>query len=89
MLEVIVYKRPRGVKATVSITNVYPEDAQFFNDNDICVGMEDCGGFFALCGDLGIEVGGEPLEAIYATPDYTSVSSHEASTSFARNVKVC
>lgn len=40
MLNVLMYQRPTGERKYVDIKNVYPEDAKWFNDNNIKVSME-------------------------------------------------
>lgn len=49
-LFVTFYRRPDGRQTTSAITKVDPEEIKFFNENQILVGMEDCGSFYAMYG---------------------------------------
>lgn len=40
-LEVKYYKRPTGEMRVISMSNIYPEDVDFFEDNDIVVSVEE------------------------------------------------
>lgn len=65
MIQVTVYKRPDGRTETIDCPNVYPDDAQFFRDNNIHVSMEDIGDQFAVYADTGrVDSDGEPDELI-------------------------
>lgn len=41
MLEVTFYRQPHGGKSTLNITNILPDDAKFFQDNNLSVSMEE------------------------------------------------
>lgn len=41
MIEVMFYARPDGRNRIIEMTNIYNDDAKFFNDNDYFVSMEE------------------------------------------------
>lgn len=63
-MNVTVYHRPDGRKEVIRVHNVHPEDAQWFEEHGVAVSMEDIGGMFAVYGDIGRELDGEPDEII-------------------------
>ena len=63
-MNVTVYKRPDGRSEVIDCRNVYPDDAKWFDDNQVAVSMEDIGDMIAVYADVGKEVDGEPDELI-------------------------
>ena len=61
---VTIFHRPDGRKEAIDIPNVKPEDAEWFQANNVHVSMEDIGGQFAVYADIGREIDGEPDEIL-------------------------
>lgn len=71
-LEVTLYIRPHGRKQLMTIGDIYKDDAEWLQANNIKVGMEDCGLIgFALYFNTGREVDGEPEELTILAGDRT------------------
>lgn len=66
-MEVTLYIRPNGRKEVTKITNILPEDEQWFAEHNVKISMEDIGVCFALYADIGRIVEGEPAELVYLT----------------------
>lgn len=59
------YKQPDGRKEVLEIQNVYPEDAEFFENNNIHIFMEELAGQFVVYADTGRkDECGEPVEFV-------------------------
>lgn len=64
-MKVTLYRQPYGHTVDLDITNVLPEDAAFFEKNNIRISMEEVGGMFAVYADDGTKTeDGEPDELI-------------------------
>jgi len=49
------YKAPNGQKENMQITNIYPEDEEFFTKYDITISMEELGDQYVVYADTGYE----------------------------------
>ena len=59
------YKAPHGHKEEMEISNIYPEDEQFFETNGVVISMEYLAGDFVVYADTGYEnEDGDPEEFI-------------------------
>ena len=68
MLEVTFYRQPHGGKSTLNITNILPDDAKFFQDNNLSVSMEELPtGQYVVYSSL--PGGDEEDEEIYIVPE--------------------
>lgn len=64
-MEVTIYSQPHGRTQVVDIPNVLPDDAAYFQRNNISISMEEVGGTFAIYADYGKRTDdGEPDELI-------------------------
>lgn len=64
-MNVTFYKAPNGTAVPLIITNVYPDDAAWFQSVGAKVSMEETGGQFVCYADVGVaDEDGEPDEAI-------------------------
>ena len=64
MLQVTMFVRPNGRKAVKTITKILPEDAAWFHEHNANVSMEDLGYETVIYAEIGLEIDGEPAEAI-------------------------
>lgn len=59
------YKQTDGRKEVLEIQNVYAEDAEFFENNNIHISMEELAGQFVVYADTGLETeDGDPVEYV-------------------------
>jgi len=63
-IQCINFKRPDGRKEEVTIRNIYPEDADYINKNNIKVSLEDLGTDYCVWFDDGKIIEDEPDEII-------------------------
>lgn len=64
-MEVTCFIPPKGQKEIIELTNVYPEDELWFEENNIKISMENIGNDFIVYGDYGAkDEDDEPIEAI-------------------------
>lgn len=55
-MKAMLYKRPNGQQEEIEVTNIYPEDEQWFIENQVKISMEELRtGEFAVYGDYGAE----------------------------------
>ncbi len=59
----------RFQKMEIDVTNVYPEDEAFFEENDIKISMEELQGRIIVYADYGATIDGEPKEVIVISHD--------------------
>ena len=65
VINVTVYHKPDGRKEPIEVKNIYKDDADFINDNDIKVSMEELNQDIIVYFDYGKKDGdGEPIEHI-------------------------
>lgn len=64
-MKVTLYKQPDGRAEVLEIQNVYQEDAEFFENNNIRISMEELAGQFVVYAGTGMEDEcGEPIEFV-------------------------
>lgn len=63
-MKVTIYKAPNGRAEVIDLVNIKREDAQWFEQNNVAVSMEDIGGQFAVYGDIGRLSEDEPDEVL-------------------------
>lgn len=62
-IKATVYIRPNGNTKEIEITNISPEDAQWLNDNNVKVSLEDAPPMLIIYADYGkTNHDGEPVE---------------------------
>lgn len=73
MIEATLFLRPNGGKITQVITNISPDDANWFKANEVKISMEDIGvGGYAVYADYGRTLAdGEPVEMIVISNNRT------------------
>jgi hypothetical protein len=77
MLEVTMFLKPTGRKQKATIQNISEADAEFFQENNIAISMEDMFDRFVIYADVGIKTSdGEPDEVMYLTsPDESCIDA--------------
>ena len=63
-MEVTIFMLPDGRKKVTSISNVYPDDASWFEENNVKVSIEEIGDQMAIYADIGKVYDGEPDEIL-------------------------
>lgn len=73
MIEATLFLRPNGRKITQIITDISPDDANWFKANEVKISMEDIGvGGCAVYADYGRTLAdGEPVEMIVISNNRT------------------
>lgn len=66
-MQVTFFLKPDGRRAVTEISNVYTDDAAWFEQHNVKVSMEDIGDQMALYADIGKVYEGEPDEVIVLT----------------------
>lgn len=57
-----LYKRPHGATQEIDIQNIRPEDAEWFENNDVRISLEDIGVDTAVYADCGFKMDDDPEE---------------------------
>lgn len=64
-MRVTYYRSPNGRQIEIDMANIYPEDEEWFQANQIDVSLEELSeGSIAVYGKVGETEQGEPIEAI-------------------------
>ena len=74
---VTIYKRPDGRTQELNITNVYEEDAKFFEDNQVRISMEELNNEFIIYGTHCDDVDGEYEQIVFSGGRTCQESLHE------------
>lgn len=74
---VTLYKRSDGRTQELDITNVYEEDAKFFEDNQVRVSMEVLNNEFIIYGTHYDDEGGEYEQIVFSGDRTCQESLHE------------
>ena len=68
-IKATLYIRPNGATKEINITRINPEDAQWLNDNNIKVSLEEAPPMLFIYADYGkTTIDGEPDEHLLVVP---------------------
>ena len=68
-IKATLYIRPNADTKEIEITNISPEDAQWLNDNNVKVSLEDAPPMLIIYADYGkTTIDGEPNEHLMVVP---------------------
>ena len=86
-IKAIVFEKPNGRQREINVPKVYPDDADYINENNIKVSMEETGGTFVVYFDYGVrDEDNEPIEHIELSLGKTCEETIKAGVKVIKNI---